>query len=306
MDALARGQISQAKADVFQRALAHLETRTVDLILDETLTQATELTTGQLAHRVSRLVMTSDPDGAKSSMQEGLEERKVAGHANPDFTGCVHICSVHPIGVADALGHVDRIARRLKLAGDPRSLDQIRADVSIALLRGLDPEAGEPENLGGSAHLTVPLATLVDLADYPGDLAGYAPVVADIARQIALRQVDGEWTWTVTHDGEVMATGTTRYRPTAAQKRKARAEYPTCVHPGCRMPAYDCDLDHRHPFSQGGRTHNGNLAPLCRYHHMMRHHTPWEYERLPNGDHRWTSALGHSYLRPRDPPEEAA
>lgn len=306
MDSLARGDITQAKADVLHRALSHLDGATVDSVLNETLEQAAELTTGQLTYRVSRLVMTADPAGAKSSMQEGLEDRKIAGHANPDFTGCVHICSVHPVEISAALRHVDGIARRLKMAGDPRHLDQIRADVSLALLRGLDPEAAEPPGLGGSVHLAVPLATLADLSDMPGDLAGYAPVIADIARQIALRQVDGQWTWSVSHDGEVIATGTTRYRPTAAQKRKARADYPTCVHPGCRMPAYDCDLDHRDPRAHGGRTHNDNLAPLCRYHHMMRHHTPWEYERLPNGDHRWVSPLGHSYLRPRDPPEEAA
>lgn len=305
-EALMAGLISERKAGLFYRSLSHLETETVDHVLDSTLGVAPGLTTGQLGHRISRLVMTSDPDGANSSMREGLDDRKVAAHANPDFTGCFHVCSVPPVETSAALRHVDRIARKVKNNGDERTLDQLRADVALALLRGANPAGGGLDGLsGGSVHLTVPLVTLVDLADYPGDLAGYAPVIADIARQIALRQRDGRWTWTVTHDGETVATGTTRYRPTQAQKRQARADYPTCVHPGCRMPAINCDLDHRRPRSQGGRTHNQNLAPLCRYHHMMRHHTPWEYVRLPDGDHQWTSPLGHAYLAKRGPPEAA-
>ena len=112
--------------------------------------------------------------------------------------------------------------------------------------------------------MTVSLDTLVELSDSPGNLGGYGPVIADIARQMALEQVDGQWTWSVTDNDEVVATGTTRYRPTAAQRRRARADYPTCVAPGCRMPASNCDLDHRAPYSRGGRTHNDNLAPLCR------------------------------------------
>ena len=79
--------------------------------------------------------------------------------------------------------------------------------------------------------------------------------------------------------------------------------YPTCVHPGCRQAAEQCDLDHRKPRSQGGLTHNNNLAPLCRHHHMTRHHTPWEYQRQPNGDHHWTSPLGHTYIAKRGPPD---
>lgn len=307
-DAMKSGSVSGAKADVFQRALGHLDDDTVGSVLDSTLGTASHLTTGQLSYRVSRYVMTEDPDGAKSSFQEGLKDRKLVAHSNPDFTGCLHLCSCHPSDIAAANSYVDGIARRLKTEGEDRSLDELRNDVAMSLLQGIEPARNRPGAGGersGKTHLTVPLLTLAELADMPGELAGYAPIIADIARQIALRQVDGKWTWSVTNDGEVIATGTTSYRPRAAQKRKARADYPTCVHPGCRMPAIECDLDHRDPHGRGGRTHNENLAPLCRYHHMIRHHTPWEYVRLPDGDHRWTSPLGHTYVRRRAPPEAA-
>lgn len=302
--AFAKGTLSNAKVGIFHRALSHLDQKTIDAVLDQTLETSNELTTGQLGYRVSKLVMAADSDGARSSMQEGLKERKVVGHSNPDFTGCFHICSSHPLGVSSALRNVDRIARTLNTSDDERCLDEIRADVALALLRGEDPTAMKSGVSGGSVHLNVPLTTLADLSDLPGELSAYGPIIADIARQIALQQVNGKWTWSVTHGDEVIATGITRYRPTAAQQRRARADYPTCVHPGCRMPSRECDLDHRNPYSRGGRTHIDNLAPLCRYHHMGRHHTPREYVRLREGDHVWKSPLGHIYTRPRDPPEE--
>jgi len=274
----------------------------VDSVLDATLGDASGLTTGQLRYRVSKQVMTVDPDGAKSSFHEGLKDRKVVSHSNPDFTGCLHLCSCHPLEIAAALRNVDRLARELKDMGDDRCLDEIRTDVALDLLQGKTVEGATVASGGGSVHLHTTLETLGELANTPGHLAGYAPVVADIARQIALNQVDGKWIWSVTHDDEIIATGTTKYRPRTAQKRTARADYATCVHPGCRMPAIQCDLDHRDLYSQGGRTHNDNLAPLCRYHHMMRHHTPWEYRRLSNGDHQWVSPLGHTYISRRGPP----
>jgi hypothetical protein len=144
--------------------------------------------------------------------------------------------------------------------------------------------------------------SLTELANIPGELAGYGPIIAEMARQIALEEVAGKWTFTITDDGTVVSTGTLSRRPTAAQRRQAYADYPTCVFPGCRMAAYDCDLDHRQPHAEGGPTHNDNLEPLCRHHHMTRHNTPWRLTRDSDGHHTWISPLGHRYLIKRGPP----
>ena len=68
------------------------------------------------------------------------------------------------------------------------------------------------------------------------------------------------------------------------------------------MPAVDCDLDHRQPWAHGGPTTIDNLAPLCRHHHQIRHHSGWTHRPLPNGDHIWTSRLGHTYTTSGLPP----
>jgi len=301
-DSFSQGLIDLAKARVFDQQLGHLPEATVDTILDRTLDAAPGLTTGQLRARISREVMEADPDGAASGFHEGLRDRKLTFYPNPDFTASLGLRSVDPSDLAAVLANIDRIARLLKVEGEGRTLDQIRADVAVDLLKG-HCLCGESPNPGGGVHLNVDLATLVGSSHVPGELAGYGPVLAEVARKTALRQVDGEWTYQVTDNGKVIATGTTSRRPSAAQKRRLRARYQTCVFVGCRRPAYHCDLDHRRPHSQGGPTHNDNLGPLCRHHHMAKHHVPWQLERLPNGDHQWTSPLGHTYIRKRAPPD---
>ena len=42
---------------------------------------------------------------------------------------------------------------------------------------------------------------------------------------------------------------------------------PYCAHPGCTIPAIECQAHHLHPYSEGGATTIENLALLCRFHH---------------------------------------
>ena len=299
--ALSAGAIDLAKASVFEKALGHLPEDTIDAVLDQILEDAQGLTTGQLRAGVSRLVLTVDPDGSASAFEKGLADRGVATYANPDQTGSFLVHNGSPVDIAAARSHVEEIARSLKTADDPRSLEEIRADVALDLLQGKCLHMREPQR-GGRTNLLVSAETLIGLSNGPGELEGYGPVMAEIARKTALENVDGEWSFTVTDNGRPVATGTLTRRPTSAQRRHLEAVYPTCVFPGCRQPSFQCDLDHRKPVSQGGPTHNDNLGPLCRHHHMVRHHAPWQLLRLPDGDHQWTSPLGHTYVRKRAPP----
>jgi Domain of unknown function (DUF222) len=299
----ANGDIDLRKTRDLVRSLGHLDQETIDTVLDKALGDAPNLTAGQLRARISRIVMETDPDGSRSSMTEGLEERHVTTHANPDFTGTLSVVSAHPMAIYRASRHIDDLARALKGAGDERHIDQIRADVAIDLLQGRCGCGKSKTSPGGSVHVTVELGTLTRLTDSPGHLDGYGPIISEIARKTVTETVDGKWTFQVTDNGRPLATGTLRRRPGAAQRRHLNAVHRTCVFPGCRMPSHDCDLDHRRPFSSGGPTHNDNLEPLCRHHHMMRHHAPWQLERRSDGGHVWTSPLRHTYATTRGPPD---
>lgn len=295
-----RGELDLRKVRVFDEHLSHLPEDVIDTVLDQILDDAPSLTTGQLGSRLGRMVKTADPDGSKSSYEQGLSERKVVATANPDHTANLGLYSASPERVAAARRFIEKLARRVKASGDPRTLDQIRNDVSLDLLGG---KCVHGVSSGGRADITITAETLIGLSTEPGELSGFGPVIAEIAEKTVFENIDGTWTFTVTDQGRPVATGTLARRPTVSQQRQIQATYPTCVFPGCRFKAYDCDLDHRRPHAAGGATHNDNLGPLCRHHHMTRHHGHWTYQRLDNGDHQWTSPLGHTYIRRRGPPD---
>jgi hypothetical protein len=194
---------------------------------------------------------------------------------------------------------INHIARSLRRAGEHRTMDQLRADVFLDILEG---RADESSSGSGSVDIQVDLTTLIGLADAPAELAGYGPVVADIARKVAEDQRDGSWRYAVRTPNGSLHTGTTRRRPTAAQQRDVVARNQVCVFPGCRMPARSCDLDHRIPWSEGGPTTVEHLAPLCRHDHRIRHRAGWRYRQAAGGGFLWTSPLGHRYATSGRPP----
>jgi ribosomal protein L19E len=95
---------------------------------------------------------------------------------------------------------------------------------------------------------------------------------------------------------------TTERRTNTKQKRHIHARNRTCITPGCRMPAVNCDLDHTKPWAETGHTTVDELAPLCRHHHCQRHKYGWTYSPIKGGDYLWTSRLGLKYTTSGRPP----
>jgi hypothetical protein len=298
--ALLSGRIDRRRAGVLVKGLAALPPETAQPLAAEVIERASQLTSGQLAAYLRKRCVEADPDLAQRRYEEALAERRVELEASEE--GTAHL-SGYDLAAPEAVAALRRITEiAFSLAGsDGRTLDQIRADVFLDLLMGkvVDHATGR-----GTIDLLVDLATLVGLAETPGELGGFGPVIADICRQVAAEQVAGEWRFTVTDpdSGLPVANGITRRRPTRSQRRFVEARNRRCVFPSCRMPASNCDLDHRQPYGVGGPTEVGNLVPLCRHHHMLRHEGGWKHEPLDSGDHLWTSPTGHRYTTSgRDP-----
>jgi hypothetical protein len=77
------------------------------------------------------------------------------------------------------------------------------------------PAAPMPGPRRGVVELQVPLTTLLGLSRQPGQLAGFGPVVADIARQVAAEQRAATWRFSVyDRAGDLLRHGITRQRPT--------------------------------------------------------------------------------------------
>ena len=299
-EALAAGVIDLRRARVIVSGTAHLSEETAREVVELIIEPATRLTTGQLNALIRRVCVQADPDDAANRYRDAVEGRRVI--VEPSVDGTAHLLGLDlpPDRVAAAMRKISDLAQTLKTGDEARTLDQIRADVLLDLLEGARHAGGGR----GTVDIHVDLTTLARLSDDPGELAGYGPVIADIARQVAESQPGAEWRWTLTQPetGLVIGNGTTRRRPTAGQRRHVEARHNTCIFPGCRMPAVDCDLDHRRPWADRGPTRVDNLAPLCRHHHRIRHHPGWTHQPLPNGDHLWTSRLGHTYTTSGLPP----
>ncbi|HSM02317.1 MAG TPA: DUF222 domain-containing protein [Acidimicrobiia bacterium] len=299
--ALSRGRIDLSRARVILTGTTHLDDVTATVVARTVLADAPRLTTGELSARIRRLSIEVEPESAKKAYEDSVEDRRVVVEANPEGTANLLGLNLPPHQVMAIRRRIDRLAKTLRRAGDPLSIDQIRADVYLDLLTGRHRDAK-----GGMVDLHVDLATLTELTETPGELAGYGPVVADIARQIAEAQANGEWRYTI-FDPEtglpVHSGTTTKRRHTASQRRSVQTRERVCYFPGCRTPATECDLDHRVPWSRRRQTSAGGSDPGCRHDHLtVRHAIGWRHQILPNGDHLWTSPLGHHYTKSGRPP----
>lgn len=300
IEAMEAGRLDRNRARVLSRHTEHLSAAGARTICAEVLPSAGRLTTGQLTEAVRATCLRLLPEENERQRVHARNERRVESYPNPDGTVTLILYGLDPVDAREILDRLTRLARQCKGEGESRTMDQLRSDIAVDDLRG---HAGPVTQ--GSVHITVDLATLAELSQNPGDLAGYGPVVADIARQVTEQLGSDTWQWTVTGDGSGMpiCDGTTRRRPTASQVRRVRAGSRTCAAPGCRAPAVDCDLDHIRPWVESKTTSSDQLAPCCEKDHCTRHLTGWKYERLPNGDFVWTSPLGVRYTTSGvDPP----
>jgi Domain of unknown function (DUF222)/HNH endonuclease len=291
--ALVAGAIDYRRARTITLGTVHLTPGTGWEVVERILPDAPRLTSGQLRARLDRLGVEADPELARRRYERSVGDRRVVTEPTSDGTGNLLGLDMAPHRVAAASRRINHLARSLKRSGETRTMDQLRADVFLDLLTGKANGAAS----GGGVELQIPLDTLTGLAENPAELAGYGTVIADIARQVAADQRDSTWRYAVTdpETGRVLYSGITRRRPTAALRRSVEARDRTCVFPGCRMPAVDCDLDHTTRWADGGATTEENQAPLCRHDHSIKDVYGWSYQRLSDGRYRWTSRLGHSY-----------
>jgi hypothetical protein len=324
---LESGRIDLARARVFSDLLSAVgDDALARALAEEFLPPAEEWTSSQLRARLQKAILAADPDAAGQRFERSVAERRVELTANPDTTAHLAGIFLPPQKATAAFEHVDAIARGMKNDGDSRTLDQLRADVYCDLLSGTLPASSAgPVHRPGVVELLVPLATLTGQSDEPAMLAGFGPVVADIAHQVAeqaAQQGSGyQWRFRVyDSDGTLLHTGSTRVRPSkpvacpprqadesarfpsSALRRWITARDTTCRAPGCTAPARNADVDHTIDHAAGGRTWHDNLGLMCRHHHRLKHEGGFGLIQPTPGTFVWTSPGGKTYTADPDPP----
>lgn len=293
-DMLASGTIDVRRAKVIERATMHLSDATAQTVVDTIAEVASELTSGELRARLKALCIEADPDEAKDRYEAAVTERRVVIEATDAGTANIHAYDLPADDAASIGNRLHTIARSMHGSdGESRTMDQLRTDVFVDYLNGITRDAATSRS---DVDVTLSMRTLTGLADHPGDLAGFGPVIADVARKIA-NDSNGDLRVIIRDEvtGEPTHIITPTRQPTAGQRRRIEARDRTCVFPGCRMPSRGCDIDHTVAVANGGETCDCNLAPLCRHDHCIKHQHGWTYQRLPDGTLQWTTRLGHTY-----------
>jgi hypothetical protein len=299
LTALERGEIDLIKARAVVDATAPLTDEQAAAVQHQVLRRAGTQTASQLRASLRRAVLRADPEGAARRHEHCRKDRRVELIALPE--AMAQLIAYLPAEQAIASYHrLDALARKAHTSDDDRSADQRRADVFVDLLLGGESGQSGQSTVKVDVGVTVPMDALLGRSEQPGELAGYGPIPATVARRMATN-AGAVWRRLLTDplDGGLLDYGRTTYRPPANLNDYVRARDITCRFPYCQYPARRSDLDHTVPYPQGPTSAN-NLGALCRHHHRLKHETTWRVEQC-HEVFTWTSPTGRKYTRTPDP-----
>jgi hypothetical protein len=246
----------------------------------------------QIRKAASHAAMTVDRDGASRRSEHFRAGRRLTMRQGEPGVASIEVEDGPVEKVNAAYTRIDREARALKTGDEPRTLDQLRADVALDLL--LSGQGGKGER--AEVFLYLDLATYLGVNEDPAELAGHGHIPASLAREIAggpdtvLRRII-----TDPLSGQVLDLGRDRYRPSAGLGEFVRVRDRECRRPGCGRPAQACDLDHAVPWQFGGHTKADELVDLCRRDHRLKDEPGWVFRLAPDGTLTVTTPTGRSY-----------
>lgn len=319
-DLLRSGRIDPSRARLICDRTAVLDDVAAAAVQDRVLPRAPGMTWAQLDAALRRAVLAVDTEGAVARHRRARAARRVEVFAGEDGMATLW-ARLSAVDAAASFAWVTRLARGMDTAGDPvgdpRGIDARRADVLTALLTGnlvythtADPGAGgagvvQAKPVGAArplVHVTVALTTLRGVDDAPGELAGYGPIPAHMARDVAM---DATAVWrrlrTDPDSGALLDHGRTVYRPPAALAEFVRARDQACRNPRCTRAARGCELDHVTEWHDHGDTAEHNLCALCVRHHDLKEQPGWRVRLHPDRRVEWITPTGHRYWsRPHD------
>ncbi len=216
--ALAAGAIDERRAEVIAVEVAGLDGEHAAAVEKLIIGRAPGLTSGQLRALARRVVLSADPKAARRRKHKALEDARVEMFPETCGTAALAGRDLPPAAVLAADKHLTALAQAMKAAGQPATLDILRARAYLHLLSGQPaatlicaqqaaatpglpgsippagpelpataPDAAAPASGGlrGSVNLTMPLTAWLGWTQSPGDVPGYGPVDAEDSRTLA-------------------------------------------------------------------------------------------------------------------------
>ncbi|RKS71454.1 uncharacterized protein DUF222 [Motilibacter peucedani] len=289
------------------------------------LRDAPKQSPAELRRAVRRAVARVDPDGERARAESARTHQVAVTKVNlPDALAMVTAILPAPAAVMVMAGldavlgaHPDAGELADDLAADSvrgregRTLAAMRADAltflcsSVAADPSVVPGLAAVEPQAPAIGVTISVSALLGLSDESGELAGYGPIPADLARELA---ADGVWARLLVDSltGQLLDSTPHRYRPGSRLRSHVVARDITCRFPSCPTPASRCDLDHTPEFDherpdRGGTTTRRDLRAGCRRHHNCKTWHGWRTSIDPDGTLVHRTPLGRTYRVPIPP-----
>lgn len=284
-EALGRGQTSEWAATLIARETTGLDRLSRQRIAEELAPQLPALSPRQVGAAARRMAYESDPRAILARGRTARADRRVGIRPAPDTMSVLSAFLPAEQGIA-AWANLDRHARTVRAAGDPRGHGQVMADTLVERLTGQPTAAAVPVEIGITMTADSLLANGAGGADQtPAELDGYGPIPADLALDLAAQAAGPDadrpshaagpaatdtecqtavWVrrlFTDPVDESIAHVDTKRRRFDGHLARLIRHRDQVCRDPYCTAPIRH--LDHVQPYRDGGPTSSDNGAGLC-------------------------------------------
>ena len=134
--ALAAGTLDVPRAMVIAEEVSGLDDAHAAAVEERVLARAAGQTTSQLRAAARRAVLAADPDAARRRQEQAQRDARVERWAEYAGTAALAGRDLPPAEVLAADQHLSELARSLRAAGLTGTMDQLRAQVFLALLAG--------------------------------------------------------------------------------------------------------------------------------------------------------------------------
>lgn len=306
MRALGQGDISEWRATIIAGETAMLNSDQRRRVDAEVAAGMAKLGDRQLRAAVSRAAYQMDPQTFVKRRARAETDRRVTVRPAPDAMAC--LTGLVPVaqGVA-AYAALDRHAKAVRAAGDPRSRGQIMSDTMIERLTGQASAAAVPVEV----NVTMDFETLFAGASAPATMSDYGPIPADLARELAVSRragADGQvrrgQAWIrrlfTRPDGQLIAMDSRRRVFDGGIRDLLVLRDQLCRTPYCNAPIRH--TDHAVPVRDRGQTRVANGQGLCESCNYCKDLPGWRSEVIDDGSTpgkpqriRTTLPTGHAY-----------
>jgi hypothetical protein len=265
---------------------------------------------GQIERQARAAAYRLDPTAFMRRIRGAQADRRVTCRPAPDTMARLTGFLPAALGVA-AYAALARAADQQMAHGDPRTRDQIMADLYYARLTGREDTARDDATDGDTGsgsgrdrsfdvsvevNLVLTDTTLFGDDDEPALLHGYGPIPAALARRVVRDTTCPVWLrrlYTRPGDGALVAMDSrSRVFPDGLRRFLILRDQ-TCRTPWCDAPIRHAD--HVTGVADGGQTSAGNGQGLCEACNYAKAMPGWSARVGRDSEIETTTSTGHTY-----------